>query len=47
LLERLVFEQEFAGDEFVYWAKELSAGLYLLGIGPKDKALHYQKFILE
>lgn len=44
---RLVFEQEFAGDEFVYWAKGLSAGLYLLGIGPMDKALRYQKFVLE
>ena len=44
---RLVFEKEFAGDELVYWAKGLSAGLYLLGIGPKDKGLRYQKFLLE
>lgn len=44
---RLIFEKEFAGDERVFWEKGLNAGLYLLGIGPKDKALHYQKFLLR
>lgn len=44
---RLILEQDFRGNEPVFWVKNLSAGLYLLGISQKGKTLHYQKIILR